>query len=359
MTLAEISNMRLERQHINNSRFGRIKDLISSMGALQAQDYSMSKWAIGIRIPKASDGSVESAIDSGEIIRTHVMRPTWHMVAGEDASWLLELTGPGIKASQKSRNRELELSGDVFDRTNKIIINAVRNGNHLTREELMSVLRNEGIETANNRGSHILFTAELDRIICSGRIKSGKQTYALFSERIPGIKSIPREEALKKIAGKYFFTRGPATLKDFTWWSGLSAHDARRALEIISPELVSETIENKVYWYTPDSNMPFPGKNRVYLLPSYDEFIISYADRSAALSIVHKKRAISVNGIFNPVILIDGQVAGLWKRSVRSDKVIFETSLFHKTDKKITRLIDEKVEEYGSFLKKNVMIIHH
>jgi hypothetical protein len=360
MTLNEIANIHLVRQHVVNSPFDNVRDFVQSMGAMQAQDYQMAKWAVGLRVQGASDESVESAIDSGDLIRTHLMRPTWHLVSREDAAWLIELTAQGIKASQKSRNRELELSDNVFARTNKILGDAVRNGNHMTREELMTIIRNEGIETVNNRGSHILFTAELDKIVCSGRIKNGRQTYALFSERVPsGI--ISRDEALRKIAEKYFFTRGPATIKDFSWWSGLPVTDARKALEMIRSKLVSETIENKVYWFPPDAVIPFHGEKKIHLLPAFDEFIISYSDRSAVMSLVYRKRTVSINGIFNPVIIVDGQVAGLWKRSKKNKTILIETELFSgkRQSRSIIKSIEEKAEEYGRFLKKEVAIIHH
>lgn len=358
MTLNEIAKIRLAGQNVVNSPFSRVKDLVGSMGAMQAQDYNMAKWAVGLRTPGTADDTVGAAIDSGDIIRTHLMRPTWHLVSVEDASWLLELTGPAIKASQKSRNRELELSDEIFAGTNKIIGNAVREGNHLTREELISILRNEGIETANNRGSHILFTAELDRIICSGRIRNGKQTYALFNERVPEIRRIPREEALKKLAEKYFFSRGPATIRDFTWWSGLPAGDARKALEMIMHGLLSAKTEDKVYWFSPDAVITASENTGVHLLPAFDEFIISYSDRSAVLNKLHRKRTISINGIFNPVIIVDGQVAGLWKRTIKNGRILIETELFKRSGKAVRESIDEKAEEYGRFMNKQIEIIH-
>jgi hypothetical protein len=192
----------------------------------------------------------------------------------------------------------------------------------------------------------------LDGIICSGAMKGGKQTYALLNERVPESPDLTKNEALKKLVGMYFSSRGPATLQDFKWWSGLSVTDARNALEIISPYMSSEKIGTELYWFF---NLPgSTGKENVTarLLPAFDEFLISYRDRAASLPSANFKKAVSENGIFRPVIVLDGQVVGLWRRTIKKEKAIIETELFEPGNKVIKKHIEKGMEAYGLFLEK-------
>ena len=355
MTLTDISKIRLTNQQILKTEFRSIKELAGWMGAIQAQDYAMAKWAIGIRVQNPTDKVVENAIDKGEIIRTHLLRPTWHFVMKEDLRWILELSAPRIKQSLNSRHRELALTDAVFEATNTLIRQALTGGHHLTREELILILKEAKIATGENRASHIFLRAELDGIICSGTVKGKKQTYALLDERIPKKRKFTREEALKKIAEKYYFSRGPATLQDFIWWSGLSVTDGRNALEMIRSGLMREEIDSKIYWF----KSPLISENddsTAYLLPAFDEFIISYKDRTAALSLINHKKAVSMNGIFKPVIIINGKVAGLWKRTVKDKKVTIETELFQSFNNRIKKSIEKCAGTYGSFLEKDTIV---
>jgi hypothetical protein len=305
MTLNDISNIRLANQRITKSEFTKVKDLAGWMCAIQAQDFPMAKWAIGLRMNGAPEKTVNEAIDKGEILRTHLLRPTWHFVSSDDICWLLDLTAPHLRSSMKSRDKGLELNDTILKKSGSLITNALQGGQQLTRLEMIQILENSGIATKDNRGSHILFQAEIEGIICSGESKGNKQTYALLNNRVRESKKLSREDALKKIAGKYFSSHGPATLKDFTWWSGLPVKDARNALEMAKPHLSEEIIESSAYYYKESSEFP---EKTVCLLPAYDEYIISYKDRTASLSSLNHSRAVSINGLFRPMIVINGQV---------------------------------------------------
>ena len=359
MTLKDISYLRLINQQIANTKYNGITELAGWLCAIQAQDYAMAKWAIGLRVKNATDRLIEDAIDNGSILRTHLLRPTWHFVAAEDIHWLVKLTAPGIKASLKSRHRELELSDSDILKTNAIITQAVKGGIHLTRDELMHILKEEGIRTGDNRGSHILFMAELDGLICSGKIKNNKQTYALLNERVPEAQNLSKEEALRKIALKYLRSHGPATVHDLSWWSGLSMADARNAIGMISSDLISEMVDNKIFWFTDHSPLNKEISGQAFLIPAFDEFIISYKDRTAVLSLMDHKKAVSDNGIFRPVIIVNGLVAGLWKRTIKNDKVLIKTNLFHPVNKKVLKSIESKAEAFGIFLERKVDIKHN
>lgn len=354
MNEKDIASIRLVSQQIAGSKFKTAKEIVGWMGAMQAQDYIMCKWAVGMRLPHSTEQNVEAAIDKGEVIRTHLLRPTWHLVSSDDIYWMLELTAPQIKQLVKSRDKQLELNEKIYKRSNKIFEDALKDGGSLIREDLKARVEKVKIATDENRMSHLLLRAELDGIICSGVSKNGKRTYALLEERVPKPKQLSKEEALAKLAHKYFTSHCPATLQDFIWWSGLQSKAAKESLEMIKGEFYSELIESQTYWFSNTVSMQQPEDKSVYLLPSYDEFIISYRDRSASLLLVNHKTAISSNGIFRPVILLNGKVIGLWNRLNKKNKLTIQTSLFKKQPKAVMSLIENAAKQYQDFLEKEI-----
>ena len=256
----------------------------------------------------------------------------------------------------KSRDKELELSKDIYTKSNNIIGQILSGGVYLSREELAIAFNNSNIKTDNNRLSHLMLRAELEGIVCSGHVNGNMQTYALLSDRVPYKKILSRDESLAELAKRYFTSHGPATLQDFVWWSGLSVTEARQGFEAVKSGFISETIGTAQYWFK-DS---FPGigmvKNSIYLLPAFDEFLISYRDRSATLSLIHHKKAVSDNGIFRPVIVVGGQVKGLWKRTIKKDEVMIRTTSFLPDNKIETDLFEKVSNTFGSFLGKKTRI---
>lgn len=356
MNLTDIAKVRLVSQHIAAAKFEAVKDLVDWMGAMQAQDYAMVKWAMGVRLPGSTAQAIETALAGGEIIRTHLLRPTWQVVSANNLRWMLELTAPQIKTSLKSRHRELGLSEAIIKKSNTIIEKALRGGQHLTREALLAEFGKAKIALDNNRASHLLVRAELDGIVCSGAPQGAKPTYALLEERVPQAKSLAKEEALATLAQKYFTSRCPATLQDFAWWSGLSMGDARCALEMIKSDFVSENIDSQTYWFPNSFAVSKTKKESVHLLPAFDELLISYTDRRASLPFENHSRAVSDNGIFHPIIVVNGQVTGLWKRTVKKDTVIIETELFKPPAQTTRRSIEKAAEHFGQFLGKKTEI---
>ena len=352
MTLAEITSLRMHNQQIEGSACTTPKELVSHMGAMQAQDFAMAKWAIGQRVPGSTITSIEAAYNAGEILRTHLMRPTWHFVSPDDIYWLLELTAPQIRKISKTNDKRYELTDQSYTQTNAIIEKALSNNCFLTRDELGKVFENGHIRTDENRLSHILMRAELDGVVCSGPIKNNKLTYSLLADRVPFKKTVTRDEALSFLAHRYFKSHGPATLRDFVWWSGLSLTDARKALEMIKPAFQSETIGTDTFWFAESTKIISFTTPSVHLLPAYDEYLISYANRSASLATVHNKKTISNNGIFHPVIVVNGQVEGLWKRNTVRDLVKIETSHFQLHNPLIIQAIENEASRYGHFLDK-------
>lgn len=349
MNSTEISSLRLHNQQITSSDFKTVRELVNWMGAMQAQDYNQAKWAIGARLPHVTEKQIEDAFNSGEIIRTHLMRPTWHFVSADDIYWLLELTAKQIKSTTKSRHRDLGLTENDLKKSKEVFIKSLEGDRSLTREELGDQLNRAGINTFEQRLPHILMDAEIDRIICSGGIQGKKQTYALLAERVPEKKTFTKDEALALLGKKYFTSHGPATLADFVWWSGLPITDARKALEMNKSNLISETFDANTYWFSDSVNLPTSSPDSVYLLPAFDEFLISYKDRSASIKADHHSKAISNNGIFRPIIVVNGQISGLWKRTVKKDTVVIELDHFRPHNKKEMRLIEQAAEAFGYF----------
>lgn len=350
MNQPDISKLRLKSQQVEGARFKTVKALVGWMGAMQAQDYAMAKWAIGARLPGSTDRSIEEAFNKGKVLRAHLMRPTWHFVSADDFHWLHDLTAPQIIAAMKSRDDGLGLTTSVIRKSNSIIEGALRGGSCMTREELLPLLIEAGFKNEDNRIYHLLVRAELDGIICSGPARAKKQTFALLSERVPKKKSLDRKASLAELAKRYFSSHGPATLQDFVWWSGLSVTDARKALEQVGPDIIEDEAGSQSYWFSKSISSPAIAEDSCHLLPAYDEFIIGYRDRSPSISTADHKRTISSNGFFRPVIVLNGQVVGIWKRTTKLDRVIIEPRLFRAPGKKAKGLIESAAAAYGEFL---------
>ncbi len=354
MDFTDITQARLAQQQVSATRFTTPAGLVEWLGAVQAQDYPMAKWALGLRLSEATDRSVESAIDRGEVLRTHLLRPTWHFVAPADIYWLLELTAPQIRRAQQARLKDLELTSEVIARSEAVIEKALRGGKHLSRAALVAELNQAHIATDENRASHILVCAELDGLVCSGPASAGRTGYTLLEERVPKTPALSHAEALARLALRYFTSHGPATAADFTWWSGLPVGDARQGLELVKGALHFEVLGEQTYWFAGD--LPASGGAPVYALPAYDEYLISYADRSAALPPGLFDRTISSNGIFYPIVVSGGIVTGTWKRTRQKDALLIETGLFAPPDDAGRAHIQQALQRYARFMEKEAVI---
>lgn len=325
---------------------------------MQAQDFSMANWAVGIRFPESIEVMVGEAFEKGEFLRTHVLRPTWHFVSPDDIFWMIELTGPRLKKSLLPRFRRLGLTDDLITVCQRLIVSALRDRNYLTRDELMLLLQDKHISLEDLPAAHIMMICELDGLVCSGPPKRKKQTYALLEERAEKPASVHREDALARLAFRYFSSHGPATIHDFIWWSGLTARDANNALQMVKTEFVSLELDGRVYWF-PDTTFD-NGKflRSAFLIPAYDEFIISYRDRSASLHSENNKKAISDNGLFRPVIVVGGKVAGTWKRISKKEKSIIECNYFQQIEQAELELVENAAEHYSRFIGQEIEIVN-
>jgi len=352
MTSSEIIKLRLFNQQIVGKKFAKPQELVSWMGAVQAQDYGMAKWAIGLRVPGTDDTIIEKAFNEGKILRTHVLRPTWHFVTPQDIRWMLELTAPRILSSLAHNDRHLSLDKKVLKKTNDVLAKALEGGKQLTRDEVRSVLQKARIDTSELRFIHLLEHAELDRVICSGERKNKLFTYALFDERASA-KTMGRDEALAELTKRFFISRGPATIHDFAWWSGLSLGDAKKGIEMEKRKFKREVIDGKEYFFRIPASFNDAIPQAAWLLPNYDEYVISYKDRTESinrkyLAVILKQR----NAVFTNAILINGKIEGLWERSIRKNSVFVTTKSFSPISKARQKLVIRAVNRYSKFLAK-------
>ena len=343
----DITRWRLRNQRLSGGRFARPEDVVSWLGAVQAQEYADSKWALALRSRRTTDAAIERALTKGAILRTHVLRPTWHFVAAADIRWLLELTGPRVSARMAPYNRHLELDASVFRRSRNAIVRALRGGVQLTRQELKAVLRKAGIRADSvQRLAHIVMQAELDAVICSGARRDNQFTYALLDERAPTSKPRPRDDALAELTRRYFRSHGPAQVADFVWWSGLTTADARRGLEMIERDFVSDVIDGRTYWIS-GSAVRGSEEPSAHLLGLYDEYLIAYKDRSAALD--RSRWARAALDSFSAPILVNGQVVGGWRRFNRKGETEISLTPFGKLSRKDAAAVAAAAQSYAGF----------
>jgi|ERR1044072_3328098 hypothetical protein len=316
---------RLANQKLSPSKLRRAVDVVRWFGAVQAQDFNAAKWALALRMRKATDATIEEAFNKGEILRTHLLRPTWHFVAPEDIRWLLQLTAPRVNLKAGSGYRQFELDAAVFKRSNKIFMKALQGGKHLTRSALKSLLNADGIDVTDGvRLAHILLRAELDGVICSGP-RIGKQfTYALLEERAPAGKTFNRDEALAELTRRYFRSHGPATVQDFVWWSGLTVDDAKRGIAQVGIPRSTGTKQSSAH-----------------LLPAFDEYFVAYKDRQVAAG------PLSTWDVLGPTFIVDGIAAGKWKRT-NSGAIELNSSRSLKKSEKVA--FEEASDRYTTYL---------
>ena len=352
MTRFDLAVHRLHSQQLLNPRFETPAEVVSWFGAVQAQDYGAAKWALAQRvIEKTEDHDLDQALAEGAILRTHLLRPTWHFVSPADIRWMLELTAPRVKAAMAYQNRRLELDEAVFSRSNAALAQALQGGAQLTRPELAAIFERAGIPTPGLRFGLLMMRAELDGVVCSGARRGKQFTYALLDERAPPSRALGREQALAELARRYFTSHGPATLKDFGWWSGLAAADAKAGLEAIASHLQYETIDEKVYWFSE----PVPSTDglspKAFLLPNFDEYTVGYTDRSAGFDAAYREKLNPRDSsLLGYLLVIGGRIAGAWKRSFKNGSVIVSAEPFSPLTEAESQALFAAAFRYGEFL---------
>jgi hypothetical protein len=350
-TSEELIGERLRNQHLTRPGRRDPAQVVASLGAMQAQDFPAAAWAIGLRAPGCDSTSVEDAFNAGAILRTHVLRPTWHFVAPEDIKWILQLSAPRVHAANAYYYRQAGLDAKVFARSCAMISRVLEGKKYQTRAELAVALKRAKVPADGLKLAYLMMHAELDGVITSGPRRGKQFTYALLSERAPNARSLDRADAIAELTSRYFTSHGPATIRDFVWWSGLTVKDAELGIEAAGPKLHKDTIGGRVYWSAPARAAAAQKGCMALLLPNYDEYLIAYKDRGA---VVDSARAANIvarsNGAFPHHLVIDGRLAGSWTRTLKGNSVLIEVAPYNKLTPAQSRAVMSAVDCYGEFL---------
>lgn len=348
----DIARLRMQNSGLGGSFAGAV-DVVSSHVAMQSQDYGPATWSIAQRAPGVTSDDIEQAIADGSIIRTHVLRPTWHFVAREDARWLLALTGPRVQQSMARRRRELGLDTETRARARAAIVDALEGGTALTRDEIAKLLESRGIDPAGQRLPHLLMDCELEAVICSGGRAGRHQTYALANERLPGRRPFDRDEAVVHLVRRYLDSHAPATVHDLSWWSSLTIGDIRRALDHLSPDVENRTVDGLELWSMTSTAEPADSSGKGgHLLQTYDELIVGYTrsrffgdPRAEQARAGWKNRTLPTG-----LVLLDARIGGHWRRTTTKTAVKVEVLLYDEPTRSHRTALEEAASKLADFV---------
>jgi hypothetical protein len=353
MAVAEIGLRRLASQRLATGRHERPAEVVRWLGALQAQDYYQSLWAIGSRLQKGTAEGIERAIAERSLVRTWLMRGTIHYVPPEDVRWLLALVGPRLKVADERRREQIGLAKADVARSATLLAAALAGDRRLTRPEVMELLESEGIATGGGHGYHILWRLAQDGLICIGPMSERQQTFVLLDDWAPRkqARDLSHEESLAALAGRFATSRGPMTAHDFARWAGITVTDARSGLAT-ADGLVSEDIDGAEHWVAADEQRPTAAACRhAYLLAGFDEYMLGYKDRDAILDPRHAgKVAPGANGVFRPMIVDGGRIVGTWARTTRARTLTIALQPFAGTAAKLAADVMPEANRYRAFL---------
>jgi Winged helix DNA-binding domain len=361
MPRPDIARQRLINQGLVKPTLKTATEVVARLGAVQAQDYGASKWGIAQRTAGLTDSEIEREIDDGMIIRTHVLRPTWHFVVAADIGWMLALSAPRVHAANAYWYRWLEVDDALARRSRTVLTKALRDGKQLTRAELGQVLTRARIQiTSPQRLACIVLRAELEGVICSGARRGKQFTYALLEERVARPTALEREAALFELTRRYFTTRGPATVDDFAWWSGLTKADAKQGVEAAAKHLEHQSIDGRSYWFPAAEHAVRISSSLAHLLPNYDEYFVGLKDRSAfGARLKASGSGARTDALSGHVLIVNGQNVGGWRRTIVGRTVVIEPKLLIRLSEAERRAVGVAARRFGRFLALPVEIRWH
>ena len=354
--MVSIPGARLRAQRLTGKPFGDAIEAVRRLGAVQSQDYPAAKWALAQRLDGATDAVLDLLYDQGAILRTHVLRPTWHFVLPEDIRWLLQLTGPRVMAGAAGRLRQLEIDREVIARSRAAWLAALAGGGNMTRSELGAVLTAAGVSPQGQRLPYLVMALELGGFLASGPRRGRQLTWALLEERAPAFPSLGPEDPLRELALRYFRSHGPAQLQDFAWWSGLTLADARRGIALAGANLERRSIDGKEYWHDPGLDWRPAAGGAVHLLPNFDEYTVGYRDRSALLHSDYPFRPelFAFSSILSNIVTAGGELRASWRRLTTARGVRVEVRPLAPLSPPVRAGVEEAVRRYARFLGRPV-----
>lgn len=287
--------------------------------------------------------------DDGKILRTHILRPTWHFVAPEDIRWILGLTAPRVQAGSQYYYRQVNLDEATLKKGTKTLAHVLKGGKQLTRKDTAEVYKDASIDTTGLWLGFLLFYAEIEGVICSGAMQGKQHTYALLSERAPEAKDLPRTEALTQLTQRFFTAHGPATIQDFAWWSSLTVIDIKAGIELA--KLSQVEVQGKTFYFAKKSPTTLSSPI-VHLLPNYDEYGIAYKDRSALMLAKLDRKPTSQELFFHQIIL-DGQLIGGWKR-IPGKTITIQLDLFKELSAQENKALQTTLGQFQAFVQQPI-----
>jgi len=357
--VTSLAAARLRAQRLVGAQFRTPDDAVGWFGAVQSQDYPGAKWALGQRVSGATEAQVDHLYDDGAILRTHVLRPTWHFVLPQDIRWMLRLTGPRLQQGMAGRYRRLELDSKTVTRALDAFSKALAGAKQLTRAELGDTLRAAGIAPDGQRLPHVLMAGELTGLLTNGARRGKQHTFALLEERVPRARVLDRDEAVGELAVRYFRSHGPAQLRDFVWWSGLTLAESRRGVEIAGDALDHREVDGKQHWFDAEAGPAGSAAKAAHLLPNFDEYTVGYTDRSAMMHPVHPFRPelFAFSSILANVVTVGGQVVGAWSRTEARAGLRVEVRPLAMLTGAERAAIDQAGERLSKFLERPVEVV--
>jgi hypothetical protein len=347
-----VACVRLRTQRLTGAGLPSPVEVVRWMGAMQSQERTIAKWSVAQRLASPDEAAVDRALADGSIIRTHVLRPTWHYVAGDDLRWIVELTAPRVHRVNAHYYRQLGIDDALAKRVRTELERVLENGEALTRIDLGERLAK--VAPDQRQMNYLLMRAELDLVICGGPPRGKQHTYALVDARAPGARSLPRDEALAELATRYFQSHGPATLKDLGWWSSLTMRDARRAVTAAGLERV--IVRDREYWTTGDPPPARPRAPTAHLVQGYDEYVIAYRDSRD----VHGGLPLTIGRPdpgFLHAVLSEGRVLGGWRAIPSTKAMTIELRLRVRPTERERRALEGAADRYARFLGKPASVV--
>ncbi len=343
-----IIDHRLAAQRFTGNMAADAAGVVSGFAAMQGQEYLMARWSIGQRSAGVTEADVDAALADGTVIRTHVLRDTWHIAARDDIRWLMDLTGPRVHQRNGTMQRRLGLDDATLRRGAGIMAEALRGGARLTRPELADALAAGGITASGMALTYHVMYAELEQVVCSGGLRGKQHTYALFDEVVPAAPTLPPDEALAELVVRYVAGHGPATVKDVATWSSMKLTDIRRGVELAGERLRPTEYEGRTY-LAPAGAAPEPGPGapRAELVQLLDEYLIGFSESRDLVSPPEMAALFRTDGDRHfHVVLLDGVAVGLWRRDLVGRGVTVDTVFTRDLRRGEQRQVDDAIERY-------------
>jgi hypothetical protein len=351
MDRREIAYRRLRAQSLTGQALPDPVAVTGRLGAVQAQEFPYALWSLGRRTEGYGAADVRKLVDDGALVRTHALRPTWHFLAPEDLGWIQALTGPRVHVFNAYYYRQLGITATSAEQSSALIAEALGGGRHLTRRDIAAVLAEGGHPAAGIKLAYLVMWAELDGLIVNGPMRGKQHTYALTAERVAAPRTLTGDEALAELTRRYFSSHGPATVKDFAWWSSLTVAQIRRGLDLAGPALASATVDGLTLWYDPEVPGGPDDATTAHLLQCFDEYVVAYSDTKFAANLgglVPAEDRYRVNMLVNPVLL-DGQIAGFWRRRPDGKGMVLDVDLATDPTAKQRTALDAELSRHTAF----------